>query len=71
MPVAFPIPGVLVDFNISRKFFAIDEDQAAAEIRPGLPVPNPKVNDLDFLAILAPPADAKLSGKQPCLHLQF
>ena len=35
MPVAFPIPSVLVDFNISRKFLAIDEDQARQKSGPG------------------------------------
>ncbi len=71
MPVGFPIPGVLIDFDVSREFLTIDEDQSAAKIRPGLAIPNPKVNDFDCFTILAPPGDAKFPSKHPCLHLQF
>ncbi len=71
MPMGLPIPGVLIDFNVSREFLPIDEDQSAAKIRAGLAVPSPKVNDLHFLAILASPGDSKFAGKHPCLDFQF
>ena len=71
MAMGLPIPGVLIDFNVSGKFLTIDEDQSAAKIRTGLAIPNPKVNDFDFLTTLPLPGDAKFPGEHPGLHLQF